>query len=169
MGLLTIASFGIQTTPDPERPGQVRIALALGEGAGRLARSGVVLNAGIGVDNSTSEAMVAQGQQPPPLQNCQALVDTGADGLALDSTIVQALSLIRRGVVTNHTAAGQRLANRYAVSLAFPGTSLRSYPLLTATEVDLSSQPFKCLIGRETMSNWHLHYNGQTGFVSISD
>jgi hypothetical protein len=169
LGLVTIGSLGVQTAPDPQNPGQVRISLALGQGAHQLARVGIIMNVGIGVDNSTSEAIISQGNQPPPQQNCTAMVDTGADGLALDTAIVRALSLIRRGVVQNGTAAGVRQANQYAVSLTFPGTSLRSYPLLTATEVDLSSQPFKCLIGRETMANWHFHYNGQTGFISISD
>ena len=49
------------------------------------------------------------------------------------------------------------------------GTNLRSYDMLRATEVDLANQPFHCLIGRETMANWHMHYNGQTGQISISD
>lgn len=127
------------------------------------------MNVGVGADNLTVEALQAQGQPVPPIQPCTALVDTGASGLALDTSIVRGLSLKRQGVVTNHTAGGMRQANTYLVSLTFPGSNLRSYSVVLATEVVLTTQPFKVLIGREIMRNWHVHYNGQSGFVSIAD
>ncbi|MGH9920133.1 MAG: aspartyl protease family protein [Nitrososphaerales archaeon] len=61
--------------------------------------------------------MRAQNQPVPAPSNCPALVDTGASGLALDSTVVQALQLRRQGVVTNDTAGGRRIANQHFVSL----------------------------------------------------
>jgi len=121
------------------------------------------------VDRWTAEAYRAQNLPVPNPITIPALVDTGASHLALDNKVIQPLNLSKRGTTTCDTAAGRRIANVYAVSLAFPGTSLQSYPLLRATEVSLTNQPFKCLIGRETMKNWHLHYNGQSGSISISD
>lgn len=89
--------------------------------------------------------------------------------LSIDCSISQALNLTKRGIVTSHTANGPRQCNLFAVSLAFPATALRSYNLMRASEVDLSTQPFKVLIGRDVLANWHMHYNGQTGAVSIAD
>lgn len=169
MGLLTIANLAFQASPDPQNPTQTRINVALGAGANLLVQNGVLINVAIGVDNMTEQAIIAEGRQIPPLQTVSALLDTGASGLALDTSVVQSLNLVRRGSVVNDTAAGRRNANLFLVSLAFPGSSLKSYPLLRATEVDLGTQPFKCLIGRETMANWHVHYNGQSGFISIAD
>ena len=171
MGTLTVWPIGIQiqTRPDPNNPGQMQVGVALGGGATALAAQGIILNIAIGVDVFTADALRALGQPVPNPFLCQALLDTGASTLALDRSIAQSLGLARRGVVINHTANGLRQSNLYAVSLLFPATSLRSYNLLRASEVDLSTQPFKCLIGRDVLSRWHVHYNGQTGAVSIAD
>lgn len=168
MGLLTTQTIVVQTRPAPQ-PRQIQIGFALGEGARKLSIVGVILNVGIGIDTWTAQALQAQNRPVPKLYNCQALVDTGASGLALDKSVVQSLNLVRRGVVSTYTAGGRTVSNSYFVSLTFPGTQLRSYGLLRATEVDLADQPFKCLIGGETMANWHFHYNGQSGSVSIAD
>lgn len=123
----------------------------------------------IGVDEATADALRALGQPVPNPVPSQALIDTGASMLSIDSTIAQALHLTRRGIVTSHTANGPRQCNLYSVSLVFPASGLRSYNLMRAAEVDLSTQPFKVLIGRDVLSNMHMHYNGQTGAVSIAD
>lgn len=171
MGTLTVWPVGIQVRalPDPSNPGQMQVAVALGGGLEALAARGIIINVAIGVDGFTAEALRAQGQPTPNPFTCQALLDTGASTLAIDQSIARNLGLSRRGIVVNHTANGLRQSNLYAVSIVFPATSLRSYNLLRASEVDLSTQPFKCLIGRDVLSRWHVHYNGQTGAVSIAD
>lgn len=169
MGKITQVTVTFQTRPDPNNPGQTQIALAMGAAAQILAANGVALNVSITVDNLTADAMRAQNLPLPAPVNCPALVDTGASGLALDRTLVQQLALVKKGITKSGTAAGVRLSPIYFVSLEFPGTEVRSYPLLRATEVDLQGQPFKCLIGRETMMHWHFHYNGQAGVFSIAD
>ena len=118
---------------------------------------------------STVSTMQTLGQTAPPPFLCKALVDTGASGLAIDKSIAVALGLKKQGIANNFTANGAKLSPVYFVSLNFPETNLRSYDMLRATEVDLANQSFHCLIGRETMANWHMHYNGQTGQISISD
>jgi len=169
LGRLTIQPLAVRAVPDPNNPGQIQVQVALGAGAQALTINGIVLNVLIGVDRWTAESLRAQSLQVPNPSPFSAMVDTGASGLALDNSIIQALNLTRRGLVRVHTASGSRLANLYVVSLSFPATELRSYDVVRATEVDLSAQPFKCLIGREIMANWHVHYNGQTGAISISD
>lgn len=121
------------------------------------------------MDRFTAEALRAQSLPVPNPITVPAMVDTGASHLGLDTKIIRSLNLSRRGVTTCDTAAGRRVANLYAVSLSFPGTKLQSYDLLRVADVKLTKQPFKCLIGRETMRNWHIHYNGQSGTISISD
>lgn len=169
MGLLTISPMGFQTAPDPNNPKAIRVAYNPAVGAGLLSANGIVLNVAISPDMLSTSTMQTQGQAVPQPYLSKALVDTGASGLAIDKTISKNLGLKRKGIATNLTANGPRLSPVYFVALNFPGTNLRSYDMLRATEVDLSKQPFQCLIGRETMANWHLHYNGQTGQISISD
>ena len=147
----------------------MQLAFALGGGEIALAANGIRVNVAIGVDEATANAIRALGQAVPDPVSAQALIDTGASMLSIDSSIAQALHLTRRGMVTTHTANGPRQCNLYTVSLVFPATNLRSYNLMRATEVDLSTQQFKCLIGRDVLSNMHLHYNGQTGAVSLAD
>ena len=148
---------------------RAQIGFALGSGQGALAANGIRVNVAIGVDEATANALRALGQPVPNPVSSQALIDTGASMLSIDRSISQALSLSRRGIVTSHTANGPRQCNLYAVSLIFPASSLRSYNLMRAAEVDLSTQPFKCLIGRDVLGNMHVHYNGQTGAASIAD
>jgi hypothetical protein len=169
MGTFTIQPIGFQSTPDPQTPGKIQVSVALGEGGRILSQNGIVLNVAIEVDNFTAAALQAQGKPIPPAVNCQALVDTGASGLALHTSVINSLQLVRKGVIPNLTAGGPRSASVYFVSLSFPGIPLRSYPILRATDCNLTGQPFQCLIGRETMRNWHLHYNGSSGAVSIAD
>ena len=169
MGLLTIQPIVARAVPHPSIPGQVEIQLGLGLMAQILAHNGVVLNVSIGLDRLTVDALRAQNLPVPNPFTCPALVDTGASALAIDNSIVQSLNLVRRGFAICDTASGRRRANLYAVSLSFPATNLRNYDVIRAHDVDLSNQQFKCLIGRDTMANWHLHYNGQTGAISISD
>ena len=158
-----------RTRPDPNNPQQIQIQIALGAGAQQLRLKGIVLNVSVGVDRWTSQALEAQSLPVPSPVVVPAMVDTGASHLALDTTIVNSLNLRRRGVARCDTPAGRRVANVYAVSLSFPQSQLKSYTMLRAIDVNLANQPFKCLIGRETMAHWHLHYNGQSGTISISD
>ena len=171
MGLLTVwpVRIDVQARPHPERPGETQIGFALGGGADALSANGIIINVAVGVDIHTAVSLRAQGQNVPDSISCQALIDTGASCLCIDGTIAQKLGLARRGETTNLTAAGPVRTNLYAVSLLFPGSNLRTYELLRASEADLSPQPFKCLIGRDVMRNWHVHYNGQSGAVSIAD
>ena len=169
MGLLTLSPMGFNTAPDPNDPKKIRIQWNPSLGASYLAQSGIILNVTISPDMLTVSALQTQGMQTPQPLLCKALVDTGASGLAIDKTIASTLGLKRKGVTNNLTANGAKTSSVYFVSLSFPGSNLKSYDMLRATEVDLANQSFHRLIGRETMSNWHLHYNGQTGQISISD
>jgi predicted aspartyl protease len=168
MGLLTVPPMGFQPATDPNNLKSIRVSLSY-IGANRLFNEGIILNVAISPDMLSLSTMEIEGKEVPQPIPCKALVDTGASGLAIDKTIAQKLGLKRNSITENLTANGSRLAPVYLVSLNFPATNLKSYDMLRATEVDLSKQPFQCLIGREIMANWHLHYNGQTGQVSISD
>lgn len=167
MGLLTFSPMGFQTSPDPNNPKNIQIKWNPSVGSSLLSIHGIILNVAILPDMLTVSSM--QGQQTPQPLICRALVDTGASGLAKDKSTAEKLGLKKKGIANNLTANGIKLSPVYFVSLSFPGSNLKSYDMLRATEVDLSNQTFQCLIGRETMSNWHLHYNGQTGQISIAD
>ncbi|MGP6220197.1 aspartyl protease family protein [Caldiplasma sukawensis] len=169
MGLLTISPMGFKTAADPSDPKKINLQWNPSVGALFLAQQGIILNVAISPDMLTVSTLQTQGLQTPQPFLCNALVDTGASGLAIDKKIASALGLKKKGVTNNLTANGAKISPVYFVSLSFPGSNLKSYDMLRATEVDLANQSFHCLIGRETMSNWHMHYNGQTGQISISD
>lgn len=169
MGKLTLQDIAFRARKHPTNPKQLQIQFAMGASSQALMIRGIVLNVSIGVDRFTAEALRAQSLSVPNPITVPAMVDTGASHLGLDTNIIRSLNLSRRGVTTCDTAAGRRVANLYAVSISFPGTKLQSYDLLRVADVNLAKQPFKCLIGRQTMRNWHMHYNGQSGTISISD
>jgi predicted aspartyl protease len=171
LGTLTIwpAGLQVQTRPDPNNPKQMQLQIALGGGGGVLATKGIIINVSIGIDLTTADALRSLGQPIPSPITCPALIDTGASILAIDQSLAQPLNLKKRGIITSHTANGPRQCNLFAVALSFPATNLKSYDVIQASEVDLSTQPFKCLIGRDMLSHWHVHYNGQFGTVSIAD
>ncbi|MCW6169304.1 MAG: retropepsin-like domain-containing protein [Thermoplasmatales archaeon] len=169
MGLLTLSPMGFKTASDPNDPKKIHFQWNPSLGASVLAQSGIILNVAISPDMPTASTLQTQGVQTPQPFLCKALVDTGASGLAIDKTIASTLGLKKKGITNNLTANGAKISPVYFVSLSFPGSNLKNYDILRATEVDLANQPFHCLIGRETMSNWHMHYNGQTGQISISD
>jgi predicted aspartyl protease len=150
-------------------PGQVQVGVALGSGGTLLSNKGIIIDVEIAVDLATVEALRAAAQPVPNPISCQALIDTGSSMLAIDQSIAQSLNLVKRGINIAHTANGPRQCNLYAVALSFPATNLKAYNIIQASEVDLSSQSFKCLIGRDVLSHWHLHYNGESGVVSIAD
>lgn len=169
MGLLTITHQAMEFRPDPSNPQNVQIRILPDVSSTQLANLGVRLQVEISVDNVTANYFLSQNQQIPQAMKCDALLDTGASCLCIDSSIAQQLKLARKGIAASLTANGPRQSNLYAVSISFFGGSLRRYDVIRAADVDLSKQPFKCLIGRDIMRRWHVHYNGQTGTVSIAD
>ncbi|MDA8054694.1 MAG: retropepsin-like aspartic protease [Thermoplasmatales archaeon] len=168
MGLFTSVPLGIQIIPNLVNPNQPSISYNPSVGAGILINNGVIMNVAILPDMLTVSTLQSQNISIQPFLGT-ALIDTGASGLAIDTSIARNLGLKKKGFAYNQTANGQRVSPVYFVQLTFPGTTLRSFDMLRATEVNLGNQQFRCLIGRETMANWHIHYNGQTGQVSIAD
>ncbi len=169
MGLLTIGYTSYQVNLDPKNPKNVRVLPDIRASQNQLLQRGIILQVEVGVDDQTAETLRQQGNAVPQSISCQALVDTGASALGIETSIATQLGLSRKGQSTNHTANGPRQCSLYAVSLDFPGTSLKKFPIIQASDVNLSQQPFKVLIGRDVMSKWHLHYNGQTGTITIAD
>ena len=169
MGLLTLTHIVFEFRKDPDDPNKIQTRPIMDAGSRILAQNGIIVNVAIGVDVHTAEYFRMRDEPLPEQISCQALVDTGASSLFIDRSIAEKLRLARRGITTALTAAGPRPCNVYAVSLSFPGSTLRNYGLIKAADCDLSHQEYKCLIGRDVMSLWHIHYNGQTGTISIAD
>lgn len=169
MGLLTIGMTAVRVTINPSDPTDVQVRPDLGAGQTDLKDRGIIIQVEIGVDNLTAEALRQQGLPVPPTVPCDALVDTGASNFAIDLSIARQLGLSRTGTTNQNTAGGTRTANLYAISLDFPGTSLNNIDVLVAMDCVITGQPFRCVIGRDIMSKWHMHYNGTTGTITIAD
>lgn len=89
-----------------------------------------------------------------------ALIDTGASHTAIHESVVQALGLTPVGItgVTTPNAIGQYL--KYDIGIVFENEWVIKR---TVTALPLQNQSdFTCLIGRNILDLFTLHYNGRS-------
>lgn len=167
MAILNLAQFQFQTQPDPKIPGNTLVSVS--PGARALFHGGVVVDISIGLDKHSAEARRKARELVPAPKIVKALVDTGCNVTSVDHSVLSTLGLKTRGMVQTGTANGATTATQHSVEIGFPGTQLRSYPLLFVSSVNLSGQPIQALIGRDILAQWVMVYNGPFASVSISD
>ena len=139
MGILNIVNFQFQIVPDPNIPGQNRVVVQ--GGAHGLFSGGVVLDVTVGIDAISLQAFHQNPASPPPPPiNVKALLDTGCTITSIDQSIAQRLNLAVRGVSQTGTANGVTTVQNHTVSLAFPGSALRGYPIQQVQSVNLTGQ-----------------------------
>lgn len=98
-----------------------------------------------------------------------ALIDTGASGTCIDTSLAKALNLVHRDVITVVTPNGQSQQKLYDVRLtisALASSHLASLDL-AVTEANLLKQPYKVLIGRDVLSLGTLIYSGWTNSFEL--
>jgi hypothetical protein len=126
---------------------------------------------------------VAQGggQPAPPLpapQTGMALIDTGATFTSVHEPLLIALGLTPINVITAGTANGPVQQNVYAARLNFPGlgwdvglvqiTASNLSGQVTPASHGVPSRPLIALIGRDLLAQCSFHWEGTSGFWSIS-
>lgn len=132
-----------------------------------LRHVGPICRVKIGLSLPATEELKAQKKDIPLPYEVTALIDTGASGTAINSEVVQNLSLISRGITQIATPSTKaHSCNVYDISLLLPNKV--TIPLLQAVEAPLEGQNIQCLIGRDVLSKGILIYNGYTNTFSLS-
>ncbi len=99
-----------------------------------------------------------------------ALIDTGAQRTVVALEAVRKVGLSKINETELRTAGGIVKADVYVASLQFPQCGLKSIEVMEVSGCDLSHIPFyKCLIGRDILSQWSFHYDGAMGTWLISE
>lgn len=102
---------------------------------------------------------------PSPVQT-RALIDTGADCTAIDSTVLHQLGITPTGTTPIHTPSTQgspHIALQFDVGIAFVhpvSTSSLHIGSIPVIQADTANQGFGALIGRDVLSRCLFVYDG---------
>lgn len=136
---------------------------------------GPILPVGVSVSRARREALLASGENVPPIVSVRALVDTGASCTCVDPSVLQALSLPATGTVflyTPSTGSTPHAADEYDVGLVVPGAGIHHLPLtidgVPVVAANLAVQGIHALIGRDVLQDCILIYNGTDGDFTLA-
>lgn len=139
----------------------------------QIGASGPLVLVNVGISIPRQQALVAAGQQVPPLTQGQFLIDTGASSSCIDSGLIQKLGLTPTGSVSIHTPSTNGVAhpcNQYDIMLFIPGANAGTGCLIEAVgviETSLAIQGIDGLIGRDLLDRWTCVYNGTVNIFTI--
>ena len=118
--------------------------------------------------------LLRAANQPFPMAfTGRGLIDTGASGSAIDSSVVQSLGLLPTGtinILTPSTGSVPHVCNQYDVSLTLlmaPQPHVVSM-IIPVLECQLLSQGIHALIGRDVLSSGMFVYNGKANTISLA-
>jgi hypothetical protein len=139
-----------------------------------ISSGGALVDVHIGVSRLREEVLHASGLPVPAKVPCRALIDTGASGSCIDSSIVKSLGLVPTGtatMLTPTTGAGGTDLNQYDVSIStlYPHlyTNIR-FGNVAVIEADIACQGIFAIIGRDLLGNALLVYDGQSGNFTLA-
>lgn len=130
---------------------------------------------GIGVSMAKNQALQTAGQPVPPMQQVQALIDTGASGTCVDPLVLNALQLQPTGItpmLTPSTGITPVDADTYDVSVviaSIQGQLPLVIPNMAVSAAELFlAQGFHVLLGRDILQRCILTYNGTIGLFMLA-
>jgi predicted aspartyl protease len=98
-----------------------------------------------------------------------ALIDTGAQRTILAPEAVQKIGLSKVDETNLIRVGGEIRANVYVASLQFPHSGLSAIEVIEVPCCELPHPLFRCLLGRDVLSRWVLHYDGPVGTWYIDE
>ena len=133
---------------------------------------GPLIPVSIWISEPRLQALQKAGQAPPPIVNATLLIDTGASGTAIDSTVIAQLGIQPTGSIpirTPSTGTTPHVCNTYDVGLVLPGaTPAKAFRALPVIEGHFLSQGHHGLLGRDALAEGRLIYSGADGIVLLS-
>lgn len=103
-----------------------------------------------------------------PTINNKALIDTGASGSCIDSTVALTLNL---PIINEQSVAGAHGAGKVNVHLAqiyIPALNFTLYKAFFGVHLIAGGQPHHALLGRDFLQYMTMDYKGNTGSVTLS-
>ncbi len=143
----------------------------------QLTAGGPVVDIVVGVSAARHQALTQAGQPVPPVILIRALVDTGASSTCLEPSVFQSLQLSPIGQVptfTPTTGGTPHSSDQYDIGLVIPSSSSaapftrQNLLVLAAQPSSLHHQGIQGLIGRDTLEDCLLNYNGALGFFTLA-
>lgn len=132
----------------------------------RLVSVGVSLLVQIGLDRNFLSASGARPQLPDTLW--PALIDTGADGNAIDLALAESLALPvaeQRNIGGVH---GLQETNLYLAQIYIPALDFTMHGQLAGVNLLVAGIPYEVLLGRPFLRHFTMTYDGPTGLVTLS-
>lgn len=111
----------------------------------------------------------AAAASSPTFTTTDALIDTGAQRTILAPEAVQKVGLSKIDETNLIRVGGKTRANVYAASLQFPYSGLSAIEVIEVPCCELLHPLFRCLLGRDVLSRWVLHYDGPVGIWHIDE
>ena len=131
-----------------------------------MVTTGPTLDVQIGLDPNFQ---LSSGVHPDlPQTRFSALIDTGAAVSGIDHTLAENLAL---HVVRQRPLAGafqSQMVNFYLAQLHIPDLGTTSYGEFASVNLAASGYSQHALIGRDTLKDFTMFYNGRAGEVTIS-
>lgn len=112
------------------------------------------------------QAILTHKGRPHPGVPTIALIDTGASLTGATPSVIQRANLRFTGFSPLQSALGSQERRVYFGEIHFPWGAHMAAPI---AECELDGLPFECIIGRDTMKNWVMIYDGIAGIVTITD
>lgn len=107
------------------------------------------------------------GQTPrPSISYVQALIDSGASHSSIDETLASQLGLPAVDKLPIDGISGGYMATIYMAQIQFSNHPFTIWGRFAG--VNLSRRRFKTLIGRTFLQHFTMHYDGQTGAVTLT-
>lgn len=129
-------------------------------------KRGAILPVQVGIPTALAQQMQAQGQTPPPPEEIQAMVDTGASISAINVSVAQRLGLPVTGSMKIGGATGVADQPVYSALFRIPDPFVEWDPMQIAGAT-LTNTPFDILVGRNILCNMTLSYDGKSGRFSL--
>src|SRR5205085_114813 len=137
---------------------------------GRLIEIGPELSIAVGPSQKEREAAQRAGRLPPEPQPVKALIDTGSRLTIITPKAAKRCGLLPVSPTTVFVVGGGEVnADVYSARIVFTDTSLATWPTIEIVGTNLHHAAIECLIGRDILRRWIMHYDGPSGQLIVEE
>lgn len=147
-----------------------RFRMGQGEAAAaeNLKTRGAVLQVRIGVPAAIAASYTSKGQTVPAAKQFLAMIDTGASISAISELAAAQTGLVQTGTVQLGGIGGTGIKAVYGASIGFGDPTIPALDPVQIAAVQLPTNAFDVLIGRDILKNLVLTYDGPRGSFALA-